>query len=142
MKSNIANNVKFIKIEHEDILWLKVKKEKIDLENGIYFGAIYIAPPNSSSTQTKYKIDTYMILRIEISLFNSLGGDILLGGDFNSRMGNKYKDFIISDSDDLLPLDSHMIQTDTHTFRSSQDKKFYTNGRHLADLCKVNNLKY
>ena len=80
-----------------------------------------------------------MILQKEISLFNSLGGDILLGGDFNSRMGIKYKDFIISDSKNFLPIDSSMIQTDTHTFRSSQDKKSNTNGRHLAHLCMVNN---
>ena len=83
-----------------------------------------------------------MILQKEISLFNSLGGDILPGGDFNSRIGNKYKDFIISDSNNFLPINSYMIQTDTHTFRSLQDRKSNTNSRHLADLlCMVNNLK-
>ena len=82
-----------------------------------------------------------MILQKEISLFNSLGDDILLGGDFNSRMGTKYKDFIISDSYNFLPIDSSMIQTDTYKFRNSQDKKSNTNRRHLADLFMVNNLK-
>ena len=56
-------------------------------------------------------------------------------------MGTKYKDFIISDSDNFLTIDSSMIQTDSHTFRSSQDTKSNTNDRHLADLCIVNNLK-
>ena len=32
-----------------------------------------------------------------------------------------------------------MLQTDTHTFRNSQDKKSDTDGRHLADFCMVNN---
>ena len=82
-----------------------------------------------------------MILQKEISLFNSLGGDILLGGEFYSRMGTKYKDFIISDFNNFLLIDSSMIQTDTHTFRNSQVKKSNTNGRHLADPCMVNNLK-
>ena len=34
-----------------------------------------------------------------------------------------------------------MVQTDTYTFRNSQDKKYNTNDRHLADLFMVNNLK-
>ena len=93
-------NVEFIKSEHEDL------------------GAVHITPSNSSSTKTKYNIDTYMILQKEVSLFNSLGGDILPVGDFNSRMGTKYKDFIISDSNNFLPTDSSVIQTDTHTFRN------------------------
>ena len=46
VKSKIASKVEFIESEHEDILWLKVKEEKFDLENGIYFGAMYITPSN------------------------------------------------------------------------------------------------
>ena len=87
-----------------------------------------ITPSNSYSTNTKYNTNTYTILQKEISLFNSFGGDILPGGDFNSRMSTKYKDFNISDSNNFLP-------------RNSQDKKSKTNGRHLAYLCMVNNLK-
>ena len=41
----------------------------------------------------------------------------------------------------FFPVDSSMIQTDTHTFRNSEDKKSNTNRRHSADLCMVNNLK-
>ena len=64
-----------------------------------------------------------MILQKEISSFSSIGGEIIFGGDFNSRLGNKHKDYIPSDTNEFLPIDSSVTQTDILTFRNSQDKK-------------------
>ena len=47
--------------------------------------------------------DTFLILQKEISTFSSLGGHIILGEDFNSGLGNKFKDYIMSDSNDFYP---------------------------------------
>ena len=53
-----------------------------------------------------------MILQKEISSFPSLGGEIILGGDFSSRVGNKYNDYILSDTNEFLPIDSSITETD------------------------------
>ena len=111
------------------------------LKKDIYFGAVYKTPSNSSSTKSRYNVDTYMILQKEVSFFSSLGGEIILGGDFNSRLGNKHKDYIIKDTSEFLPIDNSIIEADIITFRNSQDKKTNSNRKHLADLCMINNLK-
>ena len=120
---------------------LNLTKTNFIYKKDIYFGAVYIIPSNSSSTKSRYSVNTYMILQKEISSFSSLGGEIILGGDFNSRLGNKDKDYILSDTNEFLPIDSSITETDIFTFRNSQDKKTSTNGKHFVDLCMVNNLK-
>ena len=75
-----------------------------------------------------------MILQKEISSFSSIGGDIILGGDFNLRLGNKHKDYILSDTNEFLLIDSSITETDILTFRNSQDKKkTNVNGKHFVD---------
>ena len=64
-----------------------------------------------------------MILQKELSSFSSIGGEIILEGDFNSRLGNNHKDYILSDTNEFLPIDSFITETDILTFRNSQDKK-------------------
>ena len=48
----------------------------------------------------------------------------------------------MSDSNDFLPIDN-TLQTDSSSFthRYIQDKNTNTSGKHLADLCMINNLK-
>ena len=82
-----------------------------------------------------------MILQKVISSFSSIGGEIILGGDLNSRLGNKHKDYILSGTNEVLPIDSSITETDILTFRISQVKKTNVNGKHFVDLCMVNNLK-
>ena len=82
-----------------------------------------------------------MILQKEISSFSSIGGEIILRGDFNSRLGNKHKDYILSDTSEFLPIHSSITETEILKFRNSQDKKTNVNGKHFVDLCMVNNLK-
>ena len=93
--------------------------------------SFFILPSNSSSTKSRYNVDTYMILQKEISSFSSLGCEIIFGGDFNSRLGDKHKDYILSDTTEFLPIDSSITETDIFTFRNSQDKKTNTNGKHF-----------
>ena len=68
--------------------------------------------------------------------------DISFLGDFNSRLGNKFRNYIVSDSNDFLPIDN-TLQTDSSSFthRYIQDKNTNISGKHLADLCMINNLK-
>ena len=115
-------------------------RKNFDIKKDIYFGAVYITPSNSSSTKSRYNVDTYMNLQKEVSFFSSLGGEIILRGDFNSRLGNKHKDYIITDTSEFLPIDNSITETNILTFRNSQDKKTNSSGKHLADLCMINNL--
>ena len=73
---------------------------------------------------------------------SSIGDEINLGGDFNSRLGNKHKDYIITKTNEFLAIAHFIIKIDILTFRNSQDKiKTNISGKHLADLCMINNLK-
>ena len=85
---------------------LNSRKKQFDIKKDIYFGAVYKTPSNSSSTKSRYNVDTYMILQKEVCFFSSLGGEIILGGDFNLRLGNKHKDYIITDTSEFLPIDN------------------------------------
>ena len=126
MKSSLAPGTEFIKSEHDDILWIKFNKDQFHIKKDIYFGAVYITPSNSSSTKSRYSVDTYMILQKEISSFSSLGGEIILGGDFNSRLGKRHKDYILSDTNEFLRIDSSITETNIFAFRNSQDIKRQT----------------
>ena len=57
VKSNIASGTELINNEHDDILWLKFKKNQFDIQKEIYFGTVYITPSNSSSTKSRYSVD-------------------------------------------------------------------------------------
>ena len=102
----------------------------------MYFGAVYIVPSNSSSNKSKgINADTFLILQKETSTFSPVGGHIILGGgggggeDFNSRLGNKLTDYIVSDSNDFLPIDNN-FQADSSSFthRYIQDKNTKASG--------------
>ena len=57
----------------------------------------------------------------ELSYSDSRQGEIMLGGDFNSRPGKKYTDYIISDTNDYLPFDQD-LNLDHDNFRNHKDK--------------------
>ena len=137
IKSDISQGIDYIKSEHSDIMWLKVKKQFFEIENDLFIGVIYISPKNSSNV--KHKQDTYQILEKELSHY-SRQGDIMLGGDFNSRLGKKYTDYIISDTNDYLPVDQD-LSLDHDNFRNHKDKNENSYGKLLSDLCITHNLK-
>ena len=118
-------------------MWLKVKKQFFEIESDLFIGVIYISPKNSSNV--KHKQDTYQILEKELSHY-SRQGDIMLGGDFNSRLGKKYTDYIISDTNDYLPVDQD-LSLDHDNFRNHKDKNENSYGKLLSDLCITHNLK-
>ena len=67
VKSKFAQNIEFIKSEHDDI---KLKKEYFNIQKDIYFGAVYIVPSNTSSNRSKcIDTDTFLILQKKYLLF-------------------------------------------------------------------------
>ena len=121
IKSDISQAIDYIKSEHSDIMRL----------------IVYISPKNSSNV--KHKQDTYQILEKELSYY-SRQGDIMLSGDFNSRLDKKYTDYIISDTNDYLPVDQD-LNLDHDNFRNHKDKNENSYGKLLSDLCITHSLK-
>ena len=76
-----------------------------------------------------------------MSLFSSLEGKIILGEDFNPRLGNKHKNYIITDTSNCLPIYNSITETDIHLSRNTQEEKTNSNGKHLAGLYMTNDLK-
>ena len=100
IKSKISQGTQIIKSEHDDQLWIKLSKNFLNIESDIYIALCYIVPTNSSYNSS----DTFDVLEREIHKYSTLG-KIILGGDFNSRLGCKFKDYFISDSNHYLPID-------------------------------------
>ena len=137
IKSEISKATESLHSEHEDLIWIKLKKDFLNMTNDLYIGVVYIVPSNSSSLNTKS--DAYDILEKEMSYYASLG-DIILGGDFNSRLGYRFKDYIRTDSNEFLPIDQS-FQIDYDNVRNSQNKKDNSYGKHLSESCMTHNLK-
>ena len=133
-KNKLKTAIQAIKSQHDDLLWLKLRKENFNLQQDIYLCVVYAIPENSVSTAA----DPFDILSQEISEF-SAKGQVLLGGDFNSRTG-ALKDFIELDTNKYGNTDQS-DNLDIFNCRSSQDKKNNASGSKLIDLCTTNRLK-
>ena len=107
------------------------------MQNDLYIGVVYIIPSNSSSLN--HMSDAYETLEKEISHYSALG-NVLIGGDFNSWLGCKHEDFLVSDSNDFLPIDQTFL-LDSENFRNTKDKTCSTLGKYLSELCLTHNLK-
>ena len=66
--------------------------------------------------------DAHVILEKEISHYSTLG-NLLIGGDFNSRLDCKHKDFLLSDSNDFLPIDQAFL-SDSVKILETQKKRY------------------
>ena len=72
-----------IKRDNQNVIWVKIKKELVELENDLYLGTLYHSPSgNSDSISTKYES-----LNDDIFFFQGKG-TIILQGDFNARTNN------------------------------------------------------
>ena len=130
IKSRIAEGTEEIKSDHNDLLWIKLKKSFFDTQNDLYIGVVYIIPSNSSPLN--HMSDAYETLGKEISHYSTLG-NVLIGGDFNSRLGCKRKDFLVSDSNDFLPIDQTFL-LDSQNFRNTKDKVCNTFNTFLQEI--------
>ena len=131
-----------IEKDSDDIIWIRIKGRLLNLSHDLYLCLCYIIP-SSSSREALVEMDvldriTNFILKIANETNDSY--NILICGDFNSRIGNE-KDYVIFDNDaniDIFPID---YETDEVMPRSSQDKIINANGRKLLDFCRLNTLR-
>ncbi len=122
---------------HDDLLWIKFKKEYFSLDKDIYFCLVYIIPENSTSLQRL--TDSFETLKEEVNIFSKLG-NIILGGDFNSRTG-KVQDYIEQETSEYGNTDPEQDIDDIFTNRFLQDKTINNLGKSLIALCLMYRLK-
>ena len=126
----------------DDIIWLRIKGNVLNLNHDLFLCLCYIIP-TTSSREGLVEMDVFdrisnYILKIANDTHDCY--NLLLCGDFNARTGNE-RDYVIFDNDaniDILPIDYEM---DTAMSRYSQDKKINAYGRKLLDFCKQNTVR-
>ena len=75
--------------------------------------------------------DAYETLEKEISHY-STSENVLIGGDFNSRLGCKHKDLLVSDSNDFSPIDQTSL-VGSENFRNTKGKACSALGKYLYE---------
>ena len=94
----------------------------------------YISPDTSCHPTDSL----WSLLEEEIAAFFTTG-HIILTGDFNARTGS-LPDYVTVDSDSHIPLPPDYI-ADEPIPRISEDKKIYSYGRELLELCIASQLR-
>lgn len=131
-----------LETDSDDIIWLRIDGHLFNLTYDLYVCLYYIVP-SASSREALVEMDVLdRITNYIIKIANDTNENynILICGDFNSRIGNE-KDYVIFDNDaniDILPID---YVPDDISPRFSQDHIINTNGRKLLDFCKLNGLR-
>ena len=90
VKQNLKRGVKIIDEKCEGFLWVKLCKDFSRFPQDIFVCSVYI------HRERKFNVDHFTTLNEQILKYRSQG-DIILCGDFNSRIGN-LPDFITTRS--------------------------------------------
>lgn len=125
LKQKFNTAVDLVKSRHDDLLWIKFKKEHFTIDRDIYLCIVYIIPENSTSL--RHRTDSFEILKLEIDEFSKIG-DIIIGGDFNSRIG-LLPDFVEEDDNLYWNGDPEQIIDNRFANRYSQDKTINSPGK-------------
>ena len=95
--------VKHIPNNHDDSIWVKLRKEFTGEERDIYLGTCYISPLCRTKNSVDIDVRHASLEKFftEARQFNSKG-EVIMQGDFNARVGN-LPDFITKDKyDDIF----------------------------------------
>ena len=131
-KKNLHKGVAVIDKATENMIWIKIKKEFLNMKENIILGGIYNSPINSSYTRTQ-NIDLIDAIQTKIMTF-SQNDYLIVGGDFNARVGN-IKDFIEEQDEEIefLKLPQNYQIDKYKKLRNNQDHHKNTYGEKLID---------
>ena len=129
----------------DDIIWLKIARDKMQIDKNLYIGLCYVLP-DDSSRQTIIEDNIFdRLLDSLILAENDCNNDgyFILSGDFNARTSLS-ADFVIDDN--MFLVDNNLLpdeyQEDVILQRCSQDSGHSnSNGGLLIDLCKQTGLR-
>ncbi|MCG8046148.1 MAG: reverse transcriptase domain-containing protein [Candidatus Thiodiazotropha endolucinida] len=132
VRKKLIKGIKFLNHENNDYIWLQLQKDFFGLTEDIYICFLYFSPEYSTYTQS-LDYDLVDILEKEITKYQKYG-KILIGGDFNARVGMD-RDYIDQDSDSHLPMYDTYIIDSVPVQRYSHDLSVNTRGKRLLSLC-------
>ena len=123
--------------ECNDLLWVRVSKDLLGTPKDVFLCSVYISPVYSA-VHKRADDSIFDVLEQDIELFSSKGY-VILGGDFNSRLGS-LQDF---NEDDPLDLDLEPeMLTNIDIPRNFSDRNPANGfGKSLTNLCTQSDLR-
>ena len=127
-RQNVANMTESYKTKNNDVIWIKIKRQISGYPKDIYIGTAYLSDENGR----KNIVEKIGEVGKDIQAIRDKGGEVILQGDFNARIGIE-TDFVENDKYDpeMSPV-SHDIPP-----RSTMDKVLNARGKELLDMCKT-----
>ena len=128
----------------DDIIWVKLNKSVISLNEDLYICLCYVTP-DDSSRQTLVESNIFDRLLESVLYVENKGQkycNILICGDFNARSSIK-PDFVVDDDDVIhMPHLPNDYSPDMYLQRFSEDQGHTNNnGNLLLDFCKQTGLR-
>ena len=136
-REHLKDGIEIVKNNHDTIIWIRLKHDFFNIEKDMYICGAYVWGADSPAYNT-IDVDLFEILENDISLFQE-SGNIMIAGDFNSRVGNKC-DYIVYDSINSC-VDHDCYIPDNNLYRASVDSSQNSHGLKLLDLCKTCSLR-
>jgi hypothetical protein len=147
IKNSLLQFVHYLKDDCECILWVKICKQFLKVDNDVYIGFVYI-PPEGSRFYNNEMFDS-----VSESILNVLSKSdyVMLMGDFNARTGLlndycTYDDYTVKEYglDAAFPFESSpdyvLNSLNLPLKRCSKDLKVNNHGVKLIDLCRNLNM--
>ena len=116
-------------------MWVKLDKAVFGLQQHVYVACVYIAPEGSTANK---EYDPF-IIKDEIAYFSSLG-EIVLLGDFNSRIANKQETLVHYDVFEGECNSSFNDEVADIIERKSQDAKKNSFGTKFLEMLEASHL--
>ena len=139
-KNELHEYIKVINNKDENILWLRIKKECTGLKSDLILGTVYMSPKDSNIHKRDSATETLDVLYEQMATFNE-NDPIILGGDFNARIGN-FTGRVTEDLDVLGTWEGNHNDYDdgrekdiNKRERVSEDKKLNAQGCEFLDFC-------
>ena len=146
-KNELSPFITVHKAESKLALWFTISKRIILSDDELHCGIVYIPPYRSKYAPD----DPYLELQNEIDKYAAKSKNVLLFGDFNSRVGIN-RDFVVCDryisefqgNEELFQENTSILNYfDSYNIplqRNSADLTVNFYGQQLLDLCRYNNL--
>ena len=138
-KKELKNFISVYDKSAENILWLKIRKGMVSQSQEVYIAGVYNSPKNSNYAKRNENSNIIPTLQKQLSKF-SPSDLVLIGGDFNSRVGTR-SDFIFENDKDLKYLPSDYELDKTLKARNNQDMVINEYGQQLLDLCITSKMR-
>ena len=141
-KESLSDHISVVETDSKYILWFKIDKHVVKLQQDILCGIVYIPPENSV-----YCVgDPFSEIESEFLNFSTSHDNICLFGDFNARTAEE-SDFDVVNFEEfsgMLDIENEGVCTldelNINRLRKSMDHKKNNFGNLLLEFCKNNNM--